>query len=82
MRARIQPSWLCACATFLVWFALLPLVQAAGNNWGLSTPSHAGFTKSQFRGMECTVFLSTYGLCKVWTHCSWWRPSSSMLGSI
>ena len=72
MRARLQPSWLCACATFLVWFALLPLVQATSGTWGLSTPSHAGFNKTQFRAMECSVFLSTYALCKVWTHCCWW----------
>ena len=72
MRARLQPSWLCACATFLIWFALLPLVQASGGTWGLSTPSHAGFNKTQFRAMECAVFLSTYALCKVWTHCCWW----------
>ena len=34
--------------------ALLPLVQAVRRPRGGSNTSHAGFTKSQFRAMECT----------------------------
>ena len=56
---------------------IVPLAEGAGR-WGLQS-SHRGFTDLQFRSMECAVYLSTYALKDVWTHCCWWHMAPFLI---